>query len=63
MCMFKTRVFTCGHYEKTLKMPCETAKEKKEVCDSGSEDSQTTGVWCYRDGCDKESGLRREGPG
>jgi len=48
---------------KTLYSPCKTAKEKKEACESGSETSRTTNQWCYKDGCDKKAGLRREGPG
>ncbi|KAI3342006.1 hypothetical protein F4824DRAFT_271105 [Ustulina deusta] len=63
MCIFTIRVHTCGHWRKSLKNPCDDAKEKKEVCDSGSEDSKTTGMLCYEDGCDKEPGGRRDGPG
>ncbi|KAI3335908.1 hypothetical protein F4824DRAFT_136429 [Ustulina deusta] len=62
MCIFTIRVHTCGHWKKSLKNPCDDAKEKKKVCDSGSEDSKTTGMLCYEDGCDKEPGGRRDGP-
>jgi hypothetical protein len=63
MCTYKTRVFTCGHYKKTLKTPCQSAKDSKTPCNSGSEDSNTTGSFCYESGCDKEAGGRRDGPG
>ncbi|KAF2191721.1 hypothetical protein K469DRAFT_555312 [Zopfia rhizophila CBS 207.26] len=63
MCTFLTRVHSCGHYVKTLSLPCDNAKKSKEVCDSGSEDSKTTGGLCYLFGCDRKPGIRREGPG
>ena len=63
MCTFTLRVHSCGHYKKSLKMPCDDAKKKKEVCDSGSEDSSTTGMFCYFTDCDGEAGGVREGPG
>jgi len=62
MCSFTIRVFSCGHYTKSLRNPCGPAKKKQEVCDSGSEDSKTTGMYCSYDGCDKKAGGRREGP-
>jgi len=63
MCTWLTRVHSCGHYTKTLQAPCEEASKAKKVCDSGSEDSKTTGGLCYLPGCDKKPGIRREGPG
>jgi hypothetical protein len=63
MCEFLTRVHSCGHYEKSLKTPCATAKKDKSPCSSGSEDSKTTGGLCYISGCDKKPGTVREGPG
>ncbi|KAF2788694.1 hypothetical protein K505DRAFT_328766 [Melanomma pulvis-pyrius CBS 109.77] len=63
MCTFRTRVHRCGHYTKTLKSPCEDSKKSQDVCTSGSEDSQTTGGWCYLDGCDMKPNVLREGPG
>jgi len=38
MCTFLTRVHSCGHYVKTLLLPCDNAKKSKVVCGSGSED-------------------------
>ncbi|CRK15420.1 hypothetical protein BN1723_003974 [Verticillium longisporum] len=63
MCTFGTRVFTCGHYKKALDSPCGDAKTAKQVCDSGSEYSSTTGAWCDLPGCDKKAQGKREGPG
>jgi hypothetical protein len=63
MCTFSTKVHSCGHYTKELTTPCNTAKTSKTACDSGSEDSKTTLTWCYKVGCDKKPGIRREGPG
>ncbi|KAL2177917.1 uncharacterized protein P884DRAFT_128913 [Thermothelomyces heterothallicus CBS 202.75] len=63
MCTFTLRVYTCGHYTKSLKKPCKDAKKNKQVCHSGNEDSSTTGMLCYEDGCDKKPGGLREGPG
>ena len=63
MCKFRTRVFACGYYKKSLKISYDLTKEKKVVCDSGSEDSNITGTWCYQDGCDKKAGILREGLG
>src|SRR5438128_1121345 len=63
MYTFKLRVYNYGHYTESLKKPCEDAKEKKEVCDSGNEDLSTTGMFCYEAACDKEPGDVREGPG
>ncbi|KAK3332878.1 hypothetical protein B0T19DRAFT_112832 [Cercophora scortea] len=63
MCNFFLRVYTCGHYKKTLSNPCEPAKRKQEARESGNEVSVTTGLFCYRDGCDREAGGCREGPG
>jgi len=62
MCLFQTRVSRCGHYTKILVNPCKEAKEKEEVCESGSEDSSTTGGFCFIEGCDKKPGLIRDGP-
>lgn len=63
MCDFRLRVFTCGHYQKTLTRPCDEAKEKREVCQSGNEVSATTGMYCDEEKCDKKAGGFREGPG
>jgi uncharacterized protein with von Willebrand factor type A (vWA) domain len=63
MCKYLTRVHSCGHYTKTLEELCKEAKKAKKVCDSGSEESKTTGGLCYLPGCDKKPGIRREGPG
>lgn len=63
MCLYLTRVHSCGHYIKSLQEACNEAKNAKKVCDGGSEDSKTTGGLCYLPGCDKKPGIRREGPG
>ena len=63
MCDFTIRVFTCGHWKKSLKSPCNDAKEKKEVCEDGNEDAKTTGMFCYESGCDEQPEGRRDGPG
>lgn len=56
-------MYSCGHYKKSLRQPCNDAKEKEEVCDSGSKVSSTTGAFCYFTACDGEAGGVREGPG
>lgn len=63
MCNFTIRVFTCGHWKKSLKSPCDDAMKKKEVCDGGNEDSKTTGMLCDESGCDEKPEGRRDGPG
>ncbi|KAF2785786.1 hypothetical protein K505DRAFT_261337, partial [Melanomma pulvis-pyrius CBS 109.77] len=50
-------------YTKTLSMPCNNARRSQNVCESGSEDSKTTGGLCFISGCDKRPGIHREGPG
>ncbi|PGG95928.1 hypothetical protein AJ80_09895 [Polytolypa hystricis UAMH7299] len=62
MCEFQTRVHSCGHYAKTLLEPCKEAKKSKVPCETGSEDSKTTGGLCYLPGCDRLPRHRREGP-
>jgi hypothetical protein len=63
MCTFTERVSRCGHYTKTLSTACASAKAKKEAYDSDSGTSSTTGGWCYLFGCNKQAGVRRDGPG
>ncbi|KAK4131104.1 hypothetical protein BT67DRAFT_409634 [Trichocladium antarcticum] len=63
MCTFTLRVYSCGHYKKSLSKPCNDAKEKEEACDSGSDVSSTTGTFCYFTAWDGEAGGAREGPG
>lgn len=64
MCVFDERVHNCGHYHKTLTIPCKEAKNKKVVCTTEIKiRAVSTGKkGCDLDGCDQTLSPMREGP-